>query len=237
VAELKRAQDLDPLSRAISTTHGYVLYLARENDAAIGQLCKALDLDANFAVAHMYLGRAYAQKKMFAHALEEFQKADDLSGGEPYFRAWLGYGYAVSERSIDARKVLNELKKLPKSKYVPLYDVAAIWMGLGDKGQALKWLEKAYEDHASYFSAVKVEPVFDGLHSDPHFQDLVLVFINTITYYLRFLSPPCYARFGRALICHEKARTKSSLPNKSERSCNDAPINIRYHILLWRGPR
>jgi hypothetical protein len=66
---------------------------------------------------------------------------------------------------------------------------------------------------------------------------LVLFFINTITYYFLFLSPPCYARFGRVLICHGKARTKSSLPNKSERSCNDAPINIRYHILLWPGPR
>src|SRR5580700_4421640 len=62
--------------------------------------------------------------------------------------------------------------------------------------------------------------------------DLVLFLINTITYYLRYLSPPCYARFGRALICHEKARTRSSLLNKSERSWNDAPINIRYHILL-----
>src|SRR5437879_12420762 len=66
---------------------------------------------------------------------------------------------------------------------------------------------------------------------------LVLLLINTITYYLPFLSPPCYARFGRALICHEKARTGSSFPNKSERSWNDAPINIRYHILLWHGPR
>ncbi len=66
---------------------------------------------------------------------------------------------------------------------------------------------------------------------------VVLLFINTVTYYLPFLPPPCYARFGRALICHEKALTGSSLPNKSERSWNDAPINIRYHILLWRGPR
>jgi hypothetical protein len=68
-------------------------------------------------------------------------------------------------------------------------------------------------------------------------ESLVLFLINTITYYLRYLSPPCYARFGRALICHEKARTRSSLLNKSERSWNDAPINIRYHILLWREPR
>src|SRR5467141_5433275 len=66
---------------------------------------------------------------------------------------------------------------------------------------------------------------------------LVLLLVNTITYYLPFLPPPCYARFGRALICHEKAPTGSSLPNKSGRSWNDAPINIRCHILLWRGPR
>src|SRR6266513_6557603 len=51
------------------------------------------------------------------------------------------------------------------------------------------------------------------------------------------LPSPCYACFGRALICHEKARTRSSLPNKSEGSWNGGPINIRYHILLWRGPR
>src|SRR5437588_2189137 len=68
-------------------------------------------------------------------------------------------------------------------------------------------------------------------------QALVLFFINTITYYLSFFPPPYYVRLGRALICHEEARTESSLPKKSERSWNDAPINIRYHILLWRGPR
>jgi len=66
---------------------------------------------------------------------------------------------------------------------------------------------------------------------------LVLSFINTITYYLPFLPPPCYVRLGRALICHEEARTRSFLPKKSEGSWNDAAINIRYHILLWRGPR
>ena len=173
LAELKRAEELDPLSRAISTTHGYVLYLAHDNDAAIAQLRKTLQLDTNFAVAHMYLGRAYVQKNMFADAVEEFKKADDLSEGEPYYRSWLGYGYAVSGRASEARKILDEMKKLPKGKYVPPYDVAAIWMGLGEKNHALEWLQRAYEDHASYFPAIKEEPVFDDLHSDPRFQDLL----------------------------------------------------------------
>lgn len=173
VAELQRAEELDPLSRAVSTTYGYVLYLARDNDAAIAQLRKTLELDASFAATHMYLGRAYAQKKMFADAIQEFQKADDLSEGEPYSRAWLGYGYAVSGQAREARKVLNELQGLPKGKYVPPYDLAAVWMGLEDKNQALKWLERACEDHAAYFSSIKVEPVFDRLHPDPRFQDLL----------------------------------------------------------------
>lgn len=173
LAELKRAEELDPLSLAINTTHGYVLYLARENDAAIAQLRKTLELDANFSVAHMYLGRVYAQKKMFAPMIEEFQKAADLSGGEPYYRAWLAYGYAVSGQTGKARKVLSDLQRLAKSRYVPPYDVAAIWMGLGEKEQALRWLEMAYEDHAAYIPAINVEPVFEGLRSDPRFQDLL----------------------------------------------------------------
>jgi tetratricopeptide (TPR) repeat protein len=110
---------------------------------------------------------------MFADAVEEFKKADDLSEGEPYYRSWLGYGYAVSGRAPEARKILDEMKKLPKGKYVLPYDVAAIWMGLGEKNHALEWLQRAYEDHASYFPGIKEEPVFDGLHSDPRFQDLL----------------------------------------------------------------
>jgi tetratricopeptide (TPR) repeat protein len=173
LAELKRAEELDPLSLAINTTHGYLLYLARDNDAAVAQLHKTLEIDANFAVAHMYLGRVYAQKKMFAPAIEEFQKADHLSRGEPYYRAWLAYGYAISGKAVEARKVLKELKKLPKDSYVPSYDVAAICMGLGERDEAIKWLQRAFEDHAPYFSAINIDPIFDSLHSDLRFQDLV----------------------------------------------------------------
>ena len=173
LAELKRAEELDPLSLATHNIHGYVLYLARHNDEAIAQLRKTLDLDPNFPNTHMYLGRVFVQKRIFADAIAEFQRADTLSGGEPFYRAWLGYGYAVAGQTARAKRVLNQLKELPKSRYVPPYDVAAIWMGLGEKEQALKWLEMAYEDHAAYIPAISVEPVFEGLRSDPRFQNLL----------------------------------------------------------------
>jgi TolB-like protein/Flp pilus assembly protein TadD len=173
LSELRQAEALDPLSRAINAIHGYVLYLARDNGAAITQLRKTLELDENFPQVHMYLGRVYVQNKMLAEALAEFKKADDLSRGEAFYRAWLSYGYAVSGQTSQARKILDELEKLSKQGYVSPYDIAAVWMGLGEREQTLKWLEAAYEDRAAYIEAINVEPIFEGLRSEPRFQDLV----------------------------------------------------------------
>lgn len=173
LAEMKRAEELDPLSLAIKTMRGYVLYLARNNDQAAAQLRNTLELDKNFAVAHMFLGRVLVQKRMFTEAISEFHIAEDLSHEEPFYRAWLAYGYAVSGQPDKARDLINELKRLPKNKYVPPLDVAVIYAGLGEREQALRWLQRAHQEHAAYFPAINVDPVFDGLRSDAGFQDLV----------------------------------------------------------------
>jgi Flp pilus assembly protein TadD len=110
---------------------------------------------------------------MFAEAIEEFQSAATLSGNHPFYLSGLGYGYAVAGRTSEAVKILNQLTQLSTRKYVSPYDLAAICTGLGRKDQALKWLQKAYEERASYFHDINVEPVFDPLRSDPRFQDLV----------------------------------------------------------------
>lgn len=173
LAEMKRAEELDPLSLAIKTMHGYVLYLARDDDRAEAQLRSTLELDKNFAVAHMFFGRVLAQKRMFPEAISEFQIAADLSPEEPFYRAWLAYGYAISGKPDRARQLVDELKRLPKTKYVPPLDMAVIYTGLGERDQALRWLQKAHEEHAAYFPAINVDPVFDGLRSDHRFQNLV----------------------------------------------------------------
>jgi Flp pilus assembly protein TadD len=147
--------------------------LARDNDQAGAQLRSTLELDKNFAVAHMFLGRVLVQKRMFTEAVSEFQIAADLSHGEPLYRAWLAYGYAVSGQPEKARQLLNELKKLPKNKYVPPLDVAVIYTALGEREQALRWLQRANDEHAPYFPAINVDPVFDGLRSDAGFHNLV----------------------------------------------------------------
>ena len=172
LAKIERAQELEPLSLIMSTDHGMILYLARRYDQAIEQFRKTLEMDPNFFRAHLWLGRAYVQKGMYKEAVEEFQRARQLDD-KPLVLAGLGHAFAASGRRGDAQKVLSELSQLSKRMYVDSYYVAAIHAALGDREQAFQSLEKAYDDRSSWLSRIKVDPVFDSLHSDPRFTNLV----------------------------------------------------------------
>jgi serine/threonine protein kinase/Flp pilus assembly protein TadD len=173
LAEIRQAQELDPLSLIISSIVGWVLYFDRKNDQAIAEFRKTLELDPNFWVAHWTLGRAYEQKAMFTEAIAEIQKAIDFSGSSPLSLAALGHTYAVSGRRAEAERVLNQLKDSSKQTYISPYGIAAIHAGLGEKDQAFLWLEKAYEERSGWLIWLRAEPGSDPLRSDPRFQDLL----------------------------------------------------------------
>ncbi|MEP6818672.1 MAG: winged helix-turn-helix domain-containing protein [bacterium] len=178
VAEAKRTSELEPLSFIASSHLGWILYLSGRNDEAITQCTKILSLDPNSFPAHRYLGLAYEQKRMYPQAIDEFQKGVKLSGS-PLVLALLGHAYAVSGKTKEARQVLSDLHDLSESReaesrrYVSPYTVAAIYTGLGDKDQAFKWLEQAYEERDVWLMNLKVDPVFAKLRSDKRFQDLL----------------------------------------------------------------
>ncbi len=171
--EIKRAQQLDPLSLIINANKGYYLYFARQYDAAIEQYRKTLEINPGFGVGRFYLAEAYVQKKMYAEAIAEFQKiisspADDLKTA-----AALGYAYAQSGRREEAQKILNEMMELSKNRYVsPLY-IATVHTGLGDQDQAIEWLYKAYDARHPGLVLIKVDPMFDSLRADARFQELL----------------------------------------------------------------
>jgi eukaryotic-like serine/threonine-protein kinase len=173
IAEIKRALELDPQSVWISSNVGFSLYFARQYDPAIKQLSDTLEMDPNFVLTHFFLGLAYEQEGLYAKAIAEFQKAVSLSGGSPVYIAALAHGYSVSGRRREAQKALDELKQLAERRYVPAYEVAAIYVGLGDESQAFAQLEKAYQEHSGWLVYLKVDPRLDSLHSDPRFQDLL----------------------------------------------------------------
>ena len=89
------------------------------------------------------------------------------------YLANLGHVYAASGRQPEARKVLGSLLQLSRKQYVPSISIAEVYAGLGDKAQALEWLEKAYEERSKAVSFLKVRPDWDSLREEPRFQDLV----------------------------------------------------------------
>ena len=173
IAEMKRAQALDPLSRIINANLGLHYYYARQYDQAIEQLRKTIDLNPDFGLAYFYMGRALAQKGMYKEAIAQLQKARELSGEDPETIAELGYAYALAGRRAEAQDVLNEMNELAKRRYFLPYFFASVYTGLGDKDQAFAYLEKAYDVSHPGLALVNVDPKFDPLRSDPRFADLV----------------------------------------------------------------
>ncbi len=173
IAEAKKAQELEPLSLIASSHQGWILYLSGRNDQAIEQGTKLLALDSNFFPALRYRGLAYSQKGMHREAIADFEKALKLSGS-PLILSLLGHAYAVSGQKAEAQRVLGELQDLQNRRYVSPYTVAAIYAGLGEKDEAFKWLEKAFEERDIWLMNLKVDPVFAKLRGDRRFPDLLV---------------------------------------------------------------
>ena len=171
--EIRKAQELDPLSLPINTGVGHVLYLSRHYDQAIEQYRRTLEMDPNFLQARLWFGRPYLQKHMYKEAIAELQAAVQLSGNSTIACAMLGHAYAASGNKEEALKMLNELKKRSEERYVPSYWIGMIYVGLGDKDQSFAWLNKAYEERSAWLAWLKVEPRFDTLRTDARFTTLL----------------------------------------------------------------
>lgn len=169
IKEARRAQEIDPLSLFTNSNIGLVSFLARQYDDAIIASKKTLELDSDFAVAHMIMGLSYLQKKMYQESISELQKASD----HPDSLALLGYAYGRSGRKDEARKVLNQLQQRSKEKYVASAPVAIVYIGLGDNDRAFEWLEKSLDERLWEIGTLKVNPIFDPLRSDERFKNLL----------------------------------------------------------------
>ena len=173
VQEMKKALELEPASLVMNTFMGATLYYAGRYDEAVEQCRRTIQMDPNFAVAHWHLGLAYEQKQLLDAAIEEFKKAISLSGGSPLMKAALGRAYAESQKTHDASEMLNELNDLAKRQYAAAYEIATIYVALGNNEQAFQLLEKAYAERSFHLVNLKVSPQFKPVRSDPRFEDLV----------------------------------------------------------------
>ena len=120
LAEIEKAQELDPLSLAINTGVGHVLYLSGQYDKAIEQYRRAVELDPGFMVTHVWFGRPYLEKGMFTEAIAELETAVRLSGESTVALAMLGHGLASAGRRDEALQILENLKEKIQEPVRPL---------------------------------------------------------------------------------------------------------------------
>jgi adenylate cyclase len=172
ITEVKRAIELDPLSLVINTDMGNTYYRARRYDEAIDQMRKTVEMDPGFYYVHWNLGSALAAKGNLSAAIEEYLKARALND-DPSLLGLLAHAYAVSGNKSEAIKIRDQLEALAKQRYVSAYTFTLVYLALGDKEEALRRLEKAYQNRAGdSLRFIKVEPLLDALHGDPRFDAL-----------------------------------------------------------------
>jgi len=168
LAELRRAQELDPLSLVIAADRGKLLYFARHYDEAILQLRKTLEMDPGFIQAQYWLVRVYAKRGMEREANATLESIRQAVGGTPDYWAVVSLVKAKAGR----QKELTDAVAMAKSSAGSPPDPAAMLLlqiAMGNANEAFPWMDKCYSTHSTMMTSLKVSPDYDNLRDDPRF--------------------------------------------------------------------
>ncbi len=172
IAELRRAVDLDPFSVIINANLGYGYVVARRYPEAIAQLQKALELDPNFWTTHRNLGEALELSGQLDQGITEYEKSYKFSNDD-HALAYLAHAYALKGDREKALQLFTQMRELEQRGIVWSFGFALVYLGLGDKSEAVNRLERSYQNkEAAKISLIKVEPLLEPLHGDPRFEKL-----------------------------------------------------------------
>jgi TolB-like protein/Tfp pilus assembly protein PilF len=173
VQELERALELDPLSTAAHTFLAVMLMLSRQYDRARDQARLLLELEPASYWGYVILGGTYREQKSFEAAIEIQRKAVELSGGSTAMLGWLGLVLGQSGNVAEARALLEQLRRMAATTYVPPTAFAWIHLGLGDVDSAFEWLDRAIDARDQLMMPIKSYPIFDPIRADPRFTGLL----------------------------------------------------------------
>jgi tetratricopeptide (TPR) repeat protein len=175
VAEINRAHQLDPQSSVISAWAGVIHIKARRFDEAIAVCKKLASENPTFAPAHYCLALAYWGKCMYPQVFEEWKVYGQLSGDrhESDFASALEQGSHSASWKGALTKGIETRQAQRKTGYSSAYDIAALYADLGDKEQAFRWLNTAYQERDGKVEGLKTDFLLDPLRSDPRFAELL----------------------------------------------------------------
>lgn len=172
IHEATEALSHDPMSPLLNAGLAFVFLLTRRYDRCIHQALTAIEVDPSMILGYFSLGNAYEQKGQHAAAIEAYEKGIVLGGPVAFYRAFTGHVYGKSGEDLKARDILQELKELSKTTYVPQWYSAIIYDGLGERDLAIEALEGAWQSRETMLVFLKVCPQFDHIRDDPRFQEI-----------------------------------------------------------------
>src|SRR5262249_23291629 len=150
IAEAIEAVRLDPVSMVAETNLAILYYNAGRYDEALVVCRKALQMEPNSARPYDDLGRILLEKGAWLEAIAALEKAVSLSNRSARCLSGLAYGYGVGGRKDLAREILTELTEASKQRYIASSDFALVHTGLGERDQAIQWLERGCEERDSH---------------------------------------------------------------------------------------
>lgn len=168
IAEAQHSQELDPLSPFVRTTFCLDLRLARRYAEAVQKCRDALELDPNFRNAHLNLASIYTAMAKYEQAVEEYATVASLSGAPPAEIAEVRKAFEQGGIEGFWRKTLDQSKN--EGNGIAL---ASFYSLLGERNEAMLWLERGYRQRSPLMEFLKESSDFDNLRSDPRFRELL----------------------------------------------------------------
>ena len=169
---LAKGKELDPLSPILAAFTSQIYIFSKQYDKAIDVLQDALRIHPNHALIMHNLGELYLAQNRYTEAIAPLKQSAEKSGTF-HFKAILGYAYALAGRTEEARKILADLNTPNDPQLISGFNLACIYLALGEKGQALNQLEKGYEYHDAWLNEIKAWPWFDPFQNEPRYQELI----------------------------------------------------------------
>jgi serine/threonine-protein kinase len=167
------AHRVDPLSPIVNTNLGMQLLRVGRFDEAVAQIRQTFELFPDFHRGYVPLGLAQTHQRKFTDAIAAFERFRALAGETPDALGLLGYAQARAGDQVRAREALATLDRLARTRHVPAYERAVIYVGLDDRDAAFEWLERAVSAREWLVLLLNVDPIFEPIRSDTRFGPLV----------------------------------------------------------------
>lgn len=173
IASVRRAVAAEPRSLNTNTALGYVLYVARRYDEAATELLRTLEIDPDFSQARRNLGLVRVQQGRIAEGMAALERVAAINRESPLAMGELAWGKGRKGERAEALRHLAELDALRVRVYVPPDAVALAQLGVGNRDEAVAWLQRAYTMRVATLAHLATEPVWDPLRDDPRIKEII----------------------------------------------------------------